>query len=218
MLTLQELKRISDVPGYGAKLPTAKQLRQSGQAVAQERLGQDSEILVYQSGYVLYRVGNHSTVFPLHSCRDYLYLSGKNAVHLSEQFFCKEEWYLRLVLEGEDRLSRNHEEKERSWNVPYSAISEDWAAMESLTESVIEQLVKRETVIEILHDLTERQKYIIQKYYLQEETQKQISEELGISQQAVSAVISQAICSIRKKFSTFQKPSDNRIFCGEGRA
>ena len=90
--------------------------------------------------------------------------------------------------------------------------------MESLTESVIEQLVKRETVIEILHDLTERQKYIIQKYYLQEETQKQISEELGISQQAVSAVISQAICSIRKKFSTFQKPSDKRIFCGEGRA
>ena len=147
MLTLQELKGISDVPGCGTKLPTAKQLRESGVAVAQERLGQDSEIFVYQSGYVLYRVGNHSTVFPLHSCRDYLYLSGKNAVHLSEQFFCKEEWYLRLILEGEDRLSRNHEEKERSWNVPYSAISEDWAAMESLTESVIEQLVKWETVI-----------------------------------------------------------------------
>ena len=27
MLTLQELKRIVDVPGFGVKLPTAKQLR-----------------------------------------------------------------------------------------------------------------------------------------------------------------------------------------------
>ena len=36
-----------------------------------------------------------------------------------EQFFENREWYLRLVLEGEDRLNRNHEEKERSWNVSY---------------------------------------------------------------------------------------------------
>ena len=125
MLTLQELKRVLDVPGYGAKLPTAKQLRKSGQVVVKERFGQDSEISVYQSGYVLYRVRNHSTVFPLHTCRDYLYLSGKNEVHLSEQFFCRKEWHLRLVLEGEDRLNRNHEEKERSWNVPYSDIFEN---------------------------------------------------------------------------------------------
>lgn len=218
MLTLQELKRISDVPGYGAKLPTAKQLRQSGQAVAQERLGQDSEILVYQSGYVLYRVGNHSTVFPLHSCRDYLYLSGKNAVHLSEQFFCKEEWYLRLVLEGEDRLNRNHEEKERSWNVSYSAVSEDWLAMENLTESMLEHLTRQETVAEILGILSARQKYVIQKYYLQEETQEQISKELGISQQAVSAMISQAVRSIRKNYQASQNCPDYRICCGEGRA
>lgn len=218
MLTLQELKRISDIPGYGEKLPTAKQLRKSGLIVAQERLGLDSKIAAYRSGYVIYRVRNHSTVFPLHSCRDYQYLSGKNTVHLSEQFFRKAEWYLRLVLEGEDRLSRNHEEKERRWNIPYSAVSEDWGVMENLTESVMEHLIKQETVAEILQDLSERQKYIIQKYYLQEKTQEQISKELGISQQAVSDIISQTIYSIRKKYLNFRKPFDDRICCGEGRA
>lgn len=109
-------------------------------------------------------------------------------------------WYLRLVLEREDRLNRNHEEKERNWNISYSAISEDWFAMENLTESVLEQLAKQETVAEILQDLSERQKCIIQKYYLQEETQEQISNELGISQQAVSATISHAIRMIRSNY------------------
>lgn len=131
--------------------------------------------------------------------------------------FLNKEWYLRLVLEGEDRLSRNHEEKERSWNISYSAISEDWAVMENLAESMMDHLVKQETVAEILQILTDKQKHIIQKYYLQEETQEQISRELGISQQAVSAMLSQAVHSIRKKYPSFQYPSDNTMRCGEGR-
>ena len=186
-------------------------------AIMQERLGLDSKISVYQNGYVVYQVGKHSTVFPLHSCRDYFYMADRKAVCLSEQFFGNKVWYLRLVLEGEDRLNRNHEEKERNWNISYSAISEDWFAMENLTESVLEQLEKQETVAEILQDLSERQKYIIQKYYLQEETQEQISNELGISQQAVSATISHAIRMIRNNYSAFLSPSGNRICYGEGR-
>ena len=217
MLTLQELKRIVDVPGFGVKLPTAKQLRTSRSAIAQERLGLDSEISAYQSGHVLYQVGKHFTVFPLHSCRDYLYLADRKTVILPERFFKNREWYLRLVLEGEDRLNRNHEEKERSWNVSYSAVSEDWPAMENLTESMLEHLTRQETVAEILGILSARQKYVIQKYYLQGETQEQISKELGISQQAVSAVISQAIRNIRKNYPAFQNLTASGVCYGEGR-
>lgn len=217
MLTLQELKRITEVPGLGAKLPTAKQLRTSRLTLVQERLGMDSKISVYQSGYVLYQVGKHSTVFLLHSCREYLYLADEKTVILPEQFFENREWYLRLVLEGEDRLNRNHEEKERSWNVSYSVVSEDWLAMENRTESMLEHLTKQETVTEILAGLSARQKYVIQKYYLQEETQEQISKELGISQQAVSLVLSQAIRSIRKNHPLFQNVPAHGICYGEGR-
>ena len=217
MLTLQELKQIVDVPDFGVKLPTAKQLRTSRSAIAQERLGLDSEISAYQSGHVLYQVGKHFTVFPLHSCRDYLYLADRKTVILPERFFKNREWYLRLVLEGEDRLNRNHEEKERSWNVSYSAVSEDWLTVKNQAESMLEHLTMQETVAEILGRLSARQKYVIQKYYLQEETQEQISKELGISQQAVSAVISQAIRNIRKNYPAFQNLTASGVCYGEGR-
>ncbi|MCI8593611.1 MAG: sigma-70 family RNA polymerase sigma factor [Lachnospiraceae bacterium] len=217
MLSLHELKRIVSASEYKENPPTAKQLRDYGIMIVQEELGQDTKIGAYQNGYALYQVGNHSTVFPIQPCRDYLYISGENVIHLSESFFSNKEWYLRLVLEGEDRLIRNHEEKERNWNVSYSSISEDWAVMGNLVESTMEDLVRQEAVTELLQILTERQKCIVQKYYLQEKTQTQISKELGISQQAVSAILSQAIKSLRKKYLTYPDFFGDAVRCGEGR-
>ncbi len=217
MLTLQELKKITDMPGDREKLPTAKQLRITGLVVAQKQLGQEAEISAYRNGCALYQVGKRSTVFFLHPCRDYYYKSGDGIVCLPEQYFDRERWYLRLVLEGEDRLDRNCEEKERSWKVSYSTVAEDWSAMGNLTESMLEQVTKQETVAEILQVLTARQKYIIQKYYLEEETQEQISSELEISQQAVSAMLSQSIRNIRKNYPDFQNRTACRIYYGEGK-
>ena len=200
MLTLQELKRITDIPGNQGKLPTARQLRESGVIIAKERFGGETEISVYQDGFVLYRTGKYSTVFPLHSCGDYFYISDGNTVHLPEQFFDREKWHLRLVLEGEDRLGRNCEERERSRNVSYNAVSEDWAAMADLSEPAIEQLARQETVEEIMQMLTEKQKTVVCGYYLQEKTQGQIAEELGISRHAVRDSLIHAVSKIRKKY------------------
>ena len=200
MLTLQELKRITAIPENQGKLPTARQLRESGVVIAKERFGGETEISVYQDGFVLYRTGKYSTVFPLHSCGDYFYISDGNTVHLPEQFFDREKWHLRLVLEGEDRLGRNCEERERSRNVSYNAVSEDWAAMADLSEPAIEQLARQETVEEIMQMLTEKQKTVICGYYLQEKTQGQIAEELGISRHAVRDSLIHAVSKIRKKY------------------
>ena len=200
MLTLQELKQITDMPGNQGKLPTARQLRESGVVIAKERFGGETEISVYQDGFVLYRTGKYSTVFPLHSCGDYFYISDGNTVHLPEQFFDREKWHLRLVLEGEDRLGRNCEERERSRNVSYNAVSEDWAAMADLSEPAIEQLARQETVEEIMQMLTEKQKTVVCGYYLQEKTQGQIAEELGISRHAVRDSLIHAVSKIRKKY------------------
>lgn len=200
MLTLQELKQITDIPGNQGKLPTARQLRESGVVIAKERFGGETEISVYQDGFVLYRTGKYSTVFPLHSCGDYFYISDGNTVHLPEQFFDREKWHLRLMLEGEDRLGRNCEERERSRNVSYNAVSEDWAAMADLSEPAIEQLARQETVEEIMQMLTEKQKTVVCGYYLQEKTQGQIAEELGISRHAVRDSLIHAVSKIRKKY------------------
>ncbi len=218
MWTLQELKKIANQPKDRWKTPTAKQLRESGKVIVQKQLGQGTEISVYQNGYVLYQAENHSTVFFLHSCKDYSYILDGKTVCLSEQYFDRESWYLRLVLEGEDRLSRNFEERERNWNISYDVISENGIAMKNLTKSVAEHMAREETIEQLLQNLTEKQRCVIQKYYLQEKTQGQISKELGISQQAVSAMISQAICNIQKKYQVCQNHPNSRVHGWEGEA
>lgn len=202
MLTLQELKKEVEIPGFDKKIPTAKQLRESGRLIEMEELSEDTEICVYQNGYVFYRVGSHSTVFPLYLCGDYLYMSGKNVVCLAEQFFENERWSLRLMLEGEDRLNRNQDEKERRWNISCDLISDKWTVGDELIESILEHLDERKMVDEVLQFLTGRQRDIVQKYFFQEKTKKQISEELGISDSAVSLILFRAIRRIRRKYRT----------------
>ncbi|NBH35719.1 sigma-70 family RNA polymerase sigma factor [Clostridiaceae bacterium] len=199
MLTLQELKQAVNVPGDREKLPTARQLRNSGEIIAREQFGGEAELSVYRDGCVLYQVGNRSTVFSLHPCRGYFYLSDGDNVHLPEQYFDRKKWYLRLILEGEDRLNRNREERERSRNVSYSAVSGEWAVMEDTARTVIENLVERETVEEMLQTLTKKQKIIVCRYYLQEKNQMQIAEELGVSRVAVRDALIHAVRKIRKK-------------------
>ncbi len=198
MLTLQELKRIVAVPENGANPPTAKQLQSSEVLIVNKNLETDGEIRVYANGYAVYQACGRSTVFSVHLCRDYFYLSDCGIVHLAGDFFEGQKWYLRLVLEGEDRLGRNQEERER--NLSYSAISEEWSVMEGGSESALEHLVKQETVEEILQLLTKKQRAVIQKYYIQGKTQLQISKELGISRPAVEDSISHAIRRIRAKY------------------
>ena len=130
MLTLQELKEITETTKYGIKMPTARNLRETGRAVAEKHLKNDTWITAYQNGYALYHASGHSTVFPIHTCGAYLYVSSGVSSYLSEHFFEKEPWYVRLVLEGEDRLDRNQSAKEQERTVSYSAISEEWEAIE----------------------------------------------------------------------------------------
>ena len=73
--------------------------------------------------------------------------------------------------------------------------------MKDTTESVLERLLRHETVEEMLQILTEKQKIVVQRYFLQEKTQLQISKELGISRVAVRDTLLRAICKIRKNIN-----------------
>lgn len=52
----------------------------------------------------------------------------------------------------------------------YDVISENVIAMENLTTSMTEYVVKEEMVEQLFQNLTEKQRCVIQKYYLQEKT------------------------------------------------
>ena len=199
-MTLQELKEITEIPEHGRKMPTARNLRNTGRLVAEKELKNDTWIAAYQNGYALYHAGGHSTVFPVHTCGDYLYASSGISSYLPEHFFAKEPWHIRLVLEGEDRLERNQRAKEQERTVSYSAISEEWEVMGTMEENPLEYLVHRENRKEILHCLTERQRAAVSLCFFQQKSRKEAAGELGISSPAVSAILLQAARRLRKKY------------------
>ena len=114
MLTLQELKQVVSNREERRKVPSAKYLRENEVAVAKQRLMDCAEIIAYQTGYVLYCVGDYATVFPLFTCRDYVYEAERKIAVVEENFFDDQPWYVRLILEGEDRLWRNRETREHN--------------------------------------------------------------------------------------------------------
>ncbi len=200
MLTLQELKEITETTKHGIKMPTARNLRETGRAVAEKHLKNDTWITAYQNGYALYHANGHSTVFPIHTCGAYLYVSYGVSSYLPEHFFEKEPWYVRLVLEGEDRLDRNQRAKEQERTVSYSAISEEWEAIGNAEGNPLEYLVRRENRKEILCCLTKRQREAVSLCFFQQKSRKEAARELGISSPAVSAILLQAARRLRKKY------------------
>lgn len=199
-MTLQELKKITEVPEHGRKIPTAKNLRETGGAVAEKQLNNNTWIAAYQNGYALYHACGHSTVFPIHACGDYLYVSSGISSFIPEHYFAKEPWHIRLVLEGEDRLERNQAAREQDKTVSYSAISEEWEVMEDTRENPLEYLVNMECRKEMLQCLTERQRAAASLCFLQQKSRKEAARELGITSPAVSAILSQAARRLRKKY------------------
>ena len=157
-----------------------------------------AEIIAYQTGYVLYCVGDYATVFPLFTCRDYVYEAKRKIAVVEEDFFDNQPWYVRLILEGEDRLCRNRETREHNNCISYSCISEEWCELMDKRQCLLERIIAEETVRELMELLTERQRQMIQRIYFQEQTQKEISHELGITVPAVSKCISQAMRKMRK--------------------
>ena len=128
MLTLRELRNMVEVAEVEGRVPSVKALLGAKvPIIVKELLSEQAEISVYQNGFVLYRVGKRATVFPLHSCKEYIYDSNIEALtNINERFFDNENWYIRLILEGEDRLVKNQEVRNGKKTISYSAVAEDW--------------------------------------------------------------------------------------------
>lgn len=215
MLTLQEVKQMVEIPKEGNKVPTEKQLRNTGTAVISRRLDKNTEIRVYRSGYAVYYLDKYKTVFSIHTCGDYFYQSDGNILCIEEAFFNRQEWYLRLILEGEDRVINNREAWEREKNISYSDIPETERLMADNGKSPVEQLIWIENFEEMMILLTERQRLIVRQFFFLQKTQKEIAQELGIAPPVVSRTIKSAVRRIRRRQPEFPQTT-NRIQVGKG--
>lgn len=216
MLTLQDLKWIVKKPKKAGKPPAARCLLEQGKCVMSMENGREIQLLVYQEGYALYRVGKYTTVFPVHSCGDYCYENDGQQICVDASFFEQQEWYVRLFLEGEDRLTKNRETCHKRKVFSYHAVSEECFFLSSPALPPLEQLIKKEQILELMGLLTERQRDIVILYFYYGETQWEIARELGITQPTVSQTLVAALRRMRD--SQKDSPSGKKADFREGGA
>lgn len=200
MLTLRELKKIVKVADMEKRIPTAKSLKEH-KVVVKEVINADTTISVYDHGYVLYTAGNQSTVFPLHSCDDYEYVSvtGDNK-EFNKEFFDNENWYIRLLMEAEDRMAYSQSKISTNHGVfSNSDVTDDAEIMRGSSKDFVDDVIDREILNALIKELTERQKTVLNLVYFEEMRQQDVADYLGIKQQSVNDLLDRALKTMRKK-------------------
>ena len=200
MLTLKELKKIVKVADVEKRIPSVKSLKEH-KVVVKEMINADTTISVYDHGYVLYTAGNQSTVFPLHSCDDYEYVSvtGDNK-EFNKEFFDNENWYIRLLMEAEDRMAYSQNKISTNHGVfSNSDVTDDAEIMRGSSKDFVGDVIDREILNALIKELTERQKTVLNLVYFEEMRQQDVADYLGIKQQSVNDLLNRALKTMKKK-------------------
>ena len=200
MLTLKELKKIVKVADVEKRIPSVKSLKEH-KVVVKEMINADTTISVYDHGYVLYTAGNQSTVFPLHSCDDYEYVSvtGDNK-EFNKEFFDNENWYIRLLMEAEDRMAYSQSKISTNHGVfSNSDVTDDAEIMRGSSKDFVDDVIDREILHVLIKELTERQKTVLNLVYFEEMRQQDVANYLGIKQQSVNDLLNRALKTMKKK-------------------
>lgn len=200
MLTLKELKKIVKVADMEKRIPSVKSLKEY-KVVVKEMINADTTISVYDHGYVLYTAGNQSTVFPLHSCDDYEYVSvtGDNK-EFNKEFFDNENWYIRLLMEAEDRMAYSQSKISTNHGVfSNSDVTDDAEIMRGSSKDFVDDVIDREILHALIKELTERQKMVLNLVYFEEMRQQDVADYLGIKQQSVNDLLNRALKTMKKK-------------------
>ena len=200
MLTLKELKKIVKVADMEKRIPSVKSLKEH-KVVVKEMINADTTISVYDHGYVLYTAGNQSTVFPLHSCDDYEYVSvtGDNK-EFDKEFFDNENWYIRLLMEAEDRMAYSQSKISTNHGVfSNSDVTDDAEIMRGSSKDFVDDVIDREILNALIKELTERQKMVLNLVYFEEMRQQDVADYLGIKQQSVNDLLNRALKTMKKK-------------------
>ena len=131
---------------------------------------------------------------------------------MSARLFEKEAWYIRLVLEGEDRLFRNLETREQNHTVSYHFAAEDWQELADAEDSVFDCVIQREMIRNVLGCLTGRQRRVMEAYAVEGKTMKEVAKEMGITVPAVSWLLIRGRQRILREY-----PSLDRKGAAKGR-
>lgn len=197
---IKRTEKIVKVADVEKRIPSVKSLKEH-KVVVKEMINADTTISVYDHGYVLYTAGNQSTVFPLHSCDDYEYVSvtGDNK-EFNKEFFDNENWYIRLLIEAEDRMAYSQSKISTNHGVfSNSDVTDDAEIMRGSSKDFVDDVIDREILNALIKELTERQKTVLNLVYFEEMRQQDVADYLGIKQQSVNDLLNRALKTMKKK-------------------
>lgn len=200
MMTLKELKGLTEKASKTrvGKTPKANALLQSDiPVIVKEVINENCEIMVFANGYVCYRADDHTTVFPLHEVDFYEYKSVEKSSVLEGDFFENENWYVRLILEGEDRIAKNEEKYHRNFSSSYSDLAEDCSFMKDQTQDTLENLMIQELLNEVFEYMDDR---AVEAFIANQEmgiTHAEIAEMIQMKPNAVTKLIKRNLEKVR---------------------
>ena len=205
-MSLDELRNLIESTS-GKQLPSARTLRESCcEIVAIASVGKDAQLTVYKNGFFIYCVEGRSIVGAVDRCGDYRD-DDDPSYQLDAAVFEYESWSLRLAMEGEKKL-RYNSDKRNGNTYSYSAVvtGEVTDAESSDLRDPFDfaaHLADQDCVAKMLACLTERQRQVVQMYYLQNMTQQIIADRLGIAKRVVGHTVEDAVRKIQKNFRKF---------------
>ena len=158
-------------------------------------------IRVFESGYVLYEEDEKFTVFHLsesvnknmeYDTTDSTLVSRKER-NIQSEVLMSSEWYVRIILEGNDRIMHNREKVEADHTeFSYSGISEDMAQL-GTSDDYLKEIIKEldhQKMLEIFEIVKKSMKPIKWEIFVKimgdGKTQVEIAPLFGKTQQAVS--------------------------------
>ncbi|MCD8336406.1 MAG: hypothetical protein LUD18_03865 [Lachnospiraceae bacterium] len=209
-MTFHELKMMVNEAPIEEKMPTARQLQESRTKIVAEEMFGDEMLTVYINGYVDYericQDVSYATVFRLHSCGNYYYSSVKDfgGDNLPEDIFENETWYIRLLIEGNDRLQDNCDRVGRRRERRYFSSEEDCSSdLGCRYMEPLDMYLKSEDerlYLKCLSCMTERQQEIIEYYYRDGLRMEDIAEIYHVSRQCVSRILRDGIWNARAEY------------------
>ncbi len=146
--------------------------------------------------------GNQSTVFPLHSCDDYEYVSvtGDNK-EFNKEFFDNENWYIRLLMEAEDRMTYSQSKISTNHGVfSNSDVTDDAEIMRGSSKDFVDDVIDREILHALIKGIDREAKDGTQSgLFFEEMRQQDVADYLGIKQQSVNDLLNRALKTMKKK-------------------
>lgn len=198
-MTLKELQNKIERTNE-KELPTAAKLCSGASPLAACHIFEDgAQLSVYQNGFALYQSFGKSTVFRVDTCGGYTYFGRKTHTELDEAYFQHTEWWVRLVMEGEDRLTHNQSVLIERHECLYE-VSPDITCD---TEDFLEEMILRETLDAVFTCMTDRQREIVVMYHIEGKSLKEIAAVYGITHQAVSVTLSDVKKKLQKNREKF---------------